>query len=126
MDVKIGVYALVVCLMALVMAGTFGSAETVANQSASEVGNLTNNSVIISNFAFEPQQLNVTVNSSVIWTNEDAAPHNIVSDKDAVAEFKSDMFKKGETFEFNFTTPGSYPYHCGVHPSMTGVIQVNP
>ena len=126
MDGKIGVYAFVVCLMALVIAGTCGIAEPALNQTASDGGNLTNNSVNITNFAFEPHQLNVTVNSSVIWTNEDATPHSIVSDKDAGVEIKSDLFKKGETFEFNFTTAGSYSYHCGVHPSMTGIIQVTP
>jgi plastocyanin len=116
------IYGIVVCLCVLTLC-TLVMAETGLNQTAAE-SNLTNNSVLITNFAFEPHQLNVTVNSSVIWTNEDTAPHNIVSDTGAPAEIKSDLFSKGQTFEFNFTQAGSYPYHCGVHPSMTGVIQV--
>ena len=94
--------------------------------SAASDSNQTNYSVNITNFAFDPQNLNVTVNSSVTWTNEDTAPHTIVTDKDAVAEIKSTNLNKGDSFEFNFTTVGIYPYHCSVHPSMTGVIQVIP
>jgi len=117
---------LITCLVIIVMSGTFVSAVSDVNQTVQVDGNLTNNSVLITNFAFEPQELNVTVNSSVIWTNEDSVPHTIVTDKDAATEIKSEQFNKGETFEFNFTTVGTYPYHCSVHPSMTGVIQVNP
>ena len=113
------------CLLVLILFGSFVSAFDI-NQTTPVNGTLKNYSVVISNFAFEPQQLNITVNSSVIWTNEDEAPHNIATDKDAVAEIKSDLFKKGETFEFNFTKAGSYPYHCGIHPSMTGIIVVTP
>lgn len=89
-------------------------------------GNLTNNTVAISNFAFNPAVLNVTVNSTVTWTNEDTAPHIIGSEKGAPVEFKSPSISKGETFEFNFTTAGAYPYYCTIHPSMLGTIQVNP
>jgi plastocyanin len=110
--------------MVLILAGTLVTAEGVENQTVSNVSNLTNNSVLITNFAFEPNQLNISVNSSVIWTNEDAAPHNIVSDKGAPEEIKSDLFSKGQSFEFNFTKAGLYPYHCGVHPAMTGTIRV--
>lgn len=86
----------------------------------------TKNSVLITNFAFDPKVLNVTVNSVVTWTNEDEAPHNIVTDKNAVEEISSKTMNKGETFEYKFTKVGTNPYHCGVHPSMTGIIQVNP
>jgi plastocyanin len=118
------VNGLFVCLLILMIAGTGVMAASEGNQSIDK--NLTNNSVMISNFAFEPQQLNITMNTSVIWTNEDNAPHTIVTDKEAPVAISSEPFKKGETFEFNFTTAGSYPYHCGIHPSMTGVILVSP
>jgi plastocyanin len=42
-----------------------------------------------------------------------------------MAEITSPTLNKGETFEFNFTIIGTYPYHCSIHPSMTGIIQVN-
>ena len=30
----------------------------------------------------------------------------------------------GATFSFTFDTPGTYAYHCGIHPSMTGEVIV--
>jgi len=33
---------------------------------------------------------------------------------------------KGTTFTHNFTTAGTYNYHCSIHPNMVGQIQVNP
>lgn len=118
--------ALITSVIIIVGLCNFVSAVSDPNQTAQIDGNLTNYSVNITNFAFDPQNLNVTVNSSVTWTNEDTAPHTIVTDKDAVAEIKSTNLNKGDSFEFNFTTVGLYPYHCSVHPSMTGVIQVTP
>jgi len=120
------IWGTMICLLLVSLGGVMAAAGTEGKQAAQNETNLTNNSVIISNFAFEPQELNVTVNSSVIWTNEDSAPHTIVTDKDAPSEIASKQFIKGETFVFNFTTAGTYPYHCGIHPSMKGIIQVNP
>lgn len=119
-------YGFTMYLVIITMISIFGSATSEVNQTASGEGNQTYYSVNITNFAFEPHELNVTVNSPVIWTNEDAAPHTIVTDREAVAEIISPNLNKGETFEFNFTSIGTYPYHCSVHPSMTGIIQVNP
>ncbi|HEV8360054.1 MAG TPA: hypothetical protein VGR28_06330, partial [Candidatus Thermoplasmatota archaeon] len=34
--------------------------------------------VAIRDFAFVPQQLQVRVGDTVVWTNEDAAPHSII------------------------------------------------
>jgi plastocyanin len=30
----------------------------------------------------------------------------------------------GATFEFTFDEPGTYPYFCSIHPSMTGTVEV--
>ncbi|HYF75754.1 MAG TPA: plastocyanin/azurin family copper-binding protein, partial [Symbiobacteriaceae bacterium] len=32
--------------------------------------------------------------------------------------------KKGDTFSFTFSTPGTYQYRCRQHPFMTGTIIV--
>ena len=126
MITKSDLYGLTACLVIITIICTFASAATDANQRIQIDTNQTDNSVIITNFAFEPHELNVTVNSSVSWTNEDTVPHTIVTDKDAAAEIKSANLNKGDTFEYNFTKIGTYPYHCSIHPSMTGVIQVTP
>ena len=123
---KSDLYGLTACLVIIAIICTFASAATDVNQRIQIDTNQTDNSIIITNFAFEPHELNVTVNSSVSWTNEDTVPHTIVTDKDTTAEIKSANLNKGDTFEYNFTKIGIYPYHCSIHPSMTGVIQVTP
>ena len=115
-------------LIALSLSGSDGSRITVPdiNPATKGEGNPAKNSVLITNFAFDPQELNISDNTPVTWTNDDAAPHTVVTDAEAAAEFKSPSMKKGETFTFNFTRSGNYPYHCSIHPSMAGIIRVNP
>lgn len=119
-------YGLVTSLTIVIMLGISVSAVTDTNQTIQVDNNLTNYSVNISNFAFEPKELNITVNSLVTWTNNDTARHDIISDAGAVSEIKSSLLNKGEMFTYNFTKAGDYPYHCGAHPSMVGIIHVNP
>lgn len=77
------------------------------------------NEVKIKNFAFDPQELTVSVGTTVTWKNEDTALHTIKS-----GTFNSQTLKTGDTFSFTFNTAGSYAYTCGIHPSMKGTIIV--
>ena len=85
------------------------------NQSASAT------QVKIDNFSFTPQALNVSVGTTVTWTNSDDVPHNVVS-TDKV--FKSKTMDTDEKFSYSFTTPGTYKYYCSLHPRMTGTVVV--
>jgi plastocyanin len=38
--------------------------------------------------------------------------------------FSSTAIGQGQTFAFTFTDAGTYPYHCGIHPSMHGTVIV--
>jgi plastocyanin len=82
--------------------------------------------ITIKNFAFSPSTLTVKAGSTVVWTNEDGAPHQIASDDGAPAPFTSSSLATGASFPFTFTQAGTYPYHCSIHPSMTGTIVVQP
>ena len=75
--------------------------------------------VSIKNFAFNPSTLTVKVGETVRWTNDDSAPHQI-----AGGFANSPVLPQGATFEFTFTTAGTYDYHCAIHPSMKGTIVV--
>jgi len=75
--------------------------------------------VAISNFSFEPASVTVKVGTTVTWTNNDTAPHQIKSDT-----FNSPVLSKGQTFSFTFSAAGTYDYSCNVHPSMKGQIIV--
>jgi plastocyanin len=78
--------------------------------------------VTIDNFSFRPQMLTVAVGTTVTWTNRDDIPHTVVSD-DAV--FKSKARDTDEKFSYTFDKAGTYPYHCSIHPKMTGQVVVH-
>ncbi len=77
--------------------------------------------VIMTNRAYDPQEITVKVGDTVTWVNQDAPKHDVVADN---GEFKSSLFDKGQSFSFTFTAPGTYPYHCSIHPGMTGTVIV--
>jgi plastocyanin len=80
--------------------------------------------VAIKNFAFDPSSLTVKSGTAVKWTNQDGAPHTIVSDTGSPIAFSSDSLASGASYSFTFTQPGTYTYHCSIHPSMKGTIIV--
>ena len=77
--------------------------------------------VAIDNFAFGPTDLTVAVGTTVTWTNRDDIPHTVVSTEKV---FKSKVLDTDEKFSSTFSTPGTYPYFCSIHPKMTGKVVV--
>lgn len=77
--------------------------------------------VTIDNFAFGPSTLEVATGTEVTWTNKQGSPHTITADD---GSFTSDNVPQDGTFSFTFLTPGTYAYHCEIHPNMTGTITV--
>ncbi len=76
--------------------------------------------VSITGFAF-PKNVTVAIGTTVTWTNNDPAPHTITSDTGA---FGSSDIAPGGTYSHTFTSAGTFPYHCEIHPSMQGTITV--
>jgi plastocyanin len=79
--------------------------------------------VAIVDFAFDPATLEVPVGTTVTWTNQGAAPHTVTADD---GTFDSGTLQPGGTFSMTFDTPGTFTYHCEIHPSMTATIVVTP
>jgi plastocyanin len=82
----------------------------------------TANTVNIQNMAFNPSTLNVKVGTTVTWINKDSTAHDVVSD---TGLFNSGNLNNGQSYTYTFNQAGSFPYHCGIHPSMTGTIVVS-
>lgn len=76
--------------------------------------------VNIQNSNFVPQSITVNSGTTVTWTNQDNITHNVKFDS-----VSSPNLSQGQSFEFKFETPGTYEYHCSIHPDMTGVVIVN-
>lgn len=68
----------------------------------------------------------IGVNNTVTWVNDDSAPHTVTSTSvpAGAIPFDSGELVASETYSYTFTVPGTYEYHCGYHPWMTGTVVV--
>ena len=80
--------------------------------------------ITIKNFAFDPATLTVKTGTTITWVNNDSPTHTVASDTGSLVSFSSDPLATGSSYSFTFTQPGTYTYHCSIHPSMTGTIIV--
>jgi plastocyanin len=72
-------------------------------------------------YLFAPMQIEVPVGTTVEWVNRDGAVHTVSADD---GTWNSGPVEQGERWRATFTRPGRYPYHCGPHPFMMGVVVV--
>lgn len=76
----------------------------------------------IAGFAFSPANISVAAGTTVTWTNSDQTTHTATAD-DGKA-FDCRPIGAGASMSFKFTTPGTYAYHCAIHPTMKATITV--
>ena len=105
-------------------------------------GMSSNAQVTIRDFSFSPSTMQIKAGTTVTWTNNGTMSHTTVSDNGV---WTSGTLAPpsggggygggtaGQSFPFTFNTPGSYPYHCSLHPptqsqyaSFVGTITVTP
>ena len=80
---------------------------------------------ITSGNLFSPLSITVKVGTAVTWTNSDpTSVHTVTSDNGT--SFNSGNIAIGSTYTFTTTVTGTFPYHCTLHPSMTGTLIVTP
>jgi plastocyanin len=70
---------------------------------------------------YRPAKLAVLPGETVTWTNVSQRTHTVTSD---TGVFDSDAVAGGERFAYRFDAVGTYAYHCTIHPSITGEIDV--
>jgi len=76
---------------------------------------------------YDPEALQISVGTTVLWINEDSAMHTITSGNSQEGPngvFDSDLISGGDSFEFTFASAGKEDYYCIVHPWMTGSVEV--
>jgi plastocyanin len=78
--------------------------------------------VKMQNIAFDPKAVTVKVGQKVKWVNEDSVDHNVTAQSGA--DFKSDNFGKGGSFEFTADKAGTIQYVCTLHPGMDATLTV--
>jgi plastocyanin len=87
------------------------------------------NGVTITNDVYTPGARTVAVGTAVKWvwdtctgdvyTGQSCASHNVT-----FADGQASATQNQGSYTRTFTTPGTYAYHCTVHPQMTGTITV--
>jgi plastocyanin len=97
--------------------------------------------VNIQDFSYSPATVTVKAGTTVRWTNRGPSAHTTVSDtglwdsKTLASPSGGDAYGSGSSaggsFQFTFTQPGTYSYHCSLHPpsafpNFTGTVTVTP
>jgi len=77
--------------------------------------------------AFSPNPIQVSVGSTVTWTNNDSVIHTVNSGTSPTESglFTSPIMNPQDTFEYTFTEAGEVPYFCLLHPNMVGTVTVS-
>ena len=79
------------------------------------------NASLVQTYSPDPVTVVIGVNNTVVWTNNDTAPHTVTAND---GSFDSGNMAPTATFTFTFTTPGTYHYHCIYHPWMVATVVV--
>src|SRR5918997_1361480 len=111
--------------------GTTGNA-TGTGTTGGEGGGATSVSIVpgsssLTTDAYQPNPVQVSVGTTVTWTNDDAQPHTATSGQNATPDgtFDSGIMAPQGTFEHTFTEAGEFPYFCLLHPNMVGTVSVS-
>lgn len=81
--------------------------------------------VRIKDYKFVPEKVTVKAGESVKWVNDEKrASHSIWFKGEGLPE--SERMFQGDSYERRFDKPGTFPYTCGPHPEMKGVVEVAP
>jgi plastocyanin len=95
--------------------GSSGSSCT-ADNATPLTGNLS-----IKDFAFHPDCFSVSAGSTISVSNQDATTHTFTSDGTDV----NVSIDAGTTQTATAPPAGTYPFHCSIHPTMTGTFIVS-
>lgn len=78
--------------------------------------------VSLTTTAYSPNPTNVPAGTTVTWVNHDGTTHTATSNSGA---FDTQGISAGATSKaVTFSTPGTFQYHCSIHPNMIGTINV--
>ena len=78
--------------------------------------------VSLRNLAFSPRAIQVAPGATVDFTNNDGTAHNITFSSASITGATD--FSAGSRAIVMPVTPGTYAYHCTIHPGMTGSVLV--
>ena len=84
--------------------------------------NITSAGITIANFQFTTKP--VKAGATVTVANDDTTAHSVVSDEAGLFETAENVEPGGTQTITAPDKPGSYPFHCGIHSTMTATLTV--
>ena len=80
--------------------------------------------VVIKKFKFIPQEITIKRGETVQWVNQEKRQYHNVWFEASGEEEPDDYLFPDDSYEREFKEVGSFPYRCGPHPEMTGIVHV--
>jgi plastocyanin len=78
--------------------------------------------VQIQGFSFSPGRVRAQVGEVITFTNADGAPHTATLDSGSCT---TPTLGKDASGSLVFSAAGEYPFHCRIHPDMTGTFEIS-
>jgi plastocyanin len=125
-----------VCVLALVGTGfvvaathgAFGAGGTARASVSQDKPVFGTTHVYMRHETFSPAYIQVVLGTTVTWTNQDDVPHNVTLSPVVISSsdnWESGLLYPGRSFNYTFTSRGTFQYHCQEHPfSMSGTVIV--
>jgi plastocyanin len=99
-----------------------GDASASTRSASSQPASSTSSSAVkIDDFKFTPSTLTVKSGAQVSVTNDDSTAHTATADDNS---FDTGTVDPGSSGMISVNKPGSYAYHCSIHPFMHGTLVV--
>jgi plastocyanin len=104
------------------VAASAGGSAAAAACTTAPAGGTAKVTVTIKDFSFSPEPVQAKVGDVIAWTNSGNVSHTATLDDNSCS---TDTLASGATGSLVFSAPGTYAYHCKIHPTqMKGTIQV--
>ncbi len=100
----------------------FGGADKPASAGGSAQPVTGAHQIVISDFKFMPNTVEVKAGTKLTFVNHDASPHTATATADKV--FDTGILRKGEGKTVTLAKAGTYDYFCELHPFMKATVKV--
>ena len=80
--------------------------------------------VVIKDYKFIPQEITLKQGQTLRWENREKRQYHSVWFEAQGEEEPEDYLFPEDSYEREFKQIGSFPYRCGPHPEMTGIVHV--